>query len=753
MKVPTFLRLVQGISGLLLFSNLAYSAEVSSLDKREVELEEVVIKEKRIVLPTKQAGETVYTGVEITKRGMELSGIKGTLNVYEVLSILPGVVFESSDPSNLAAENTNVRIRGIRGYLGGLTVQGIPNYGANPIGPRSYVYDLENFESIAVYKGAIPADFGVGVGNRAGAIELRPAWAKEKTGITLSQSFGSFNFYKSYVRVDTGKLHNLGSRLSAAYSYTESDKWKGPGNLGPRNNLNLTFVQPIREHLEVKIFANFNEINYDKYRYLDYSQARDLEKHRRLDFNKWLTGNPTQDYLYYKYNKAKHLNRDLFAVIDGKLLENVTLTLKPYYSSEDAKIWDGTSNLQGRPGVQKRTRDIERKGFVGNLNLAINNHLAVIGYHYECADMDIYTENYLIVNGTVALLYRGFGVFATSGESYIHSPYIKIAGNFGNFNWQAGLKYFKFKDPSSEGFVTNTTTLKLQRAPDLDREAKTYHILLPTVGLSYRLNENIEAYFSYGRNFIRPYAYLPLVSLYNRLRPQFMRARITLNDLFKGFDIERSDNFDLGFRMHGKFFDITSTLFYSKHRKLLTTISDPRVIDPSTGKPVNYQQNVGRAKGYGVEVAGNFYLRDGLVFYLNPTYNHLTYDKDITYAGKTLKSEGKQVVDVPRWTVASGLILNYNNFEIMPQVRFLSKRYGNVEHTERIPSFLVCDLRVSYLRERIGFIKNFKVSVEVDNLFDKKYVSVINAMDDAVSETTYGVGAPFTVKGSLSFKF
>jgi iron complex outermembrane receptor protein len=685
---------------------------------------------------------------------MELSGIKGTLNVYEVLSILPGVVFESSDPSNLAAENINVRIRGIRGYLGGLTVQGIPNYGANPIGPRSYVYDLENFESIAVYKGAIPADFGVGVGNRAGAIELRPAWAKEKTGITLSQSFGSFNFYKSYVRVDTGKLHNLGSRLSAAYSYTESDKWKGPGNLGPRNNLNLTFVQPIGEQLEVKIFANFNEINYNQYRYLDYSQARDLEKHRRLDFNKWLTGDPTQDYLYYKYNKAKHINRDLFAVIDGKLLENVTLTLKPYYSSEDAKIWDGTPNLlQRRPGVQKRTRDIERKGFIGNLNLAINNHLAVIGYHYECANIDIYTENYLIESGTGALLYRGFGVFTTSRESYIHSPYIKIAGNFGNFNWQAGLKYFKYKDPGSEGFVTDRTTLKLQRAPDLDREAKTYHILLPTVGLSYRLNENIEAYFSYGRNFIRPYAYLPLVSLYNRLRDQFRSAGITLNDLFKGLDIERSDNFDLGFRMHGKFFDITSTLFYSKHRKLLTTISDPRVIDPLTRKPVNYRQNVGRAKGYGFEVAGNFYLRDGLVFYLNPTYNHLTYDKDITYAGKTLKCDGKQVVDVPRWTVASGLILNYNNFEIMPQVRFLSKRYGNVEHTERIPSFLVCDLRVSYLRERIGFIKNFKVSVEVDNLFDKKYISVINAWDDSVSGTTYGVGAPFTVRGSLSFKF
>jgi|GEM_PF-5197633 len=50
MRLPTFLRLVQGILGLLTFSNLAYSAEVSSFDKREVELEEIVIKEKRIVL-------------------------------------------------------------------------------------------------------------------------------------------------------------------------------------------------------------------------------------------------------------------------------------------------------------------------------------------------------------------------------------------------------------------------------------------------------------------------------------------------------------------------------------------------------------------------------------------------------------------------------------------------------------------------------------------------------------------------------
>ncbi|BAU23001.1 tonB-dependent receptor [Caldimicrobium thiodismutans] len=136
--------------------------------KETKELPEVVVKGEKLILPTKETGETVYTGVEITREGIELSGERGKGNVWEALSIIPGVIFESVDPANLSAEQSNVRIRGVRGYLGGLTVQGVPNYGANPIGPRAYLYDLENFESIALYKGAVPVNLGAGVGNRAG---------------------------------------------------------------------------------------------------------------------------------------------------------------------------------------------------------------------------------------------------------------------------------------------------------------------------------------------------------------------------------------------------------------------------------------------------------------------------------------------------------------------------------------------------------------------------------------------------------
>lgn len=725
-----------------------------TIAEQEAKLPEVVVTGEKIVVPTRQTGETVYTGTEITTRGIELSGERGKTNVYEALTLLPGIVFESSDPNNLATEQANIRIRGIRGYLGAMTVEGIPNYGANPIGPRAYIYDLENFESIAVYKGAVPADLGSGIGNRAGAIELRPLWASEKFGFKLSQSAGSFEYKRTFLRLDSGKIGPADTRISLSYSFTGQDKWKGPGDIGPRNNFNLTLVQPIGKNLEIKIWGNFNEIKHYKYRYLTYAQAKDLDRFYRLDFNQSLRGVPAQDYLYYEFNREYHKNRDLFASITAKVTDNIKITLKPYISKEDAKIWDGFPNIQNNPGVQQRTRDIEKKGLISEVSVDFNIARAVLGYHYEASDMNIFTENFWIRNDG-SLQYRGYGVTATTGTTYVNSPYLKIAGTIDKFNWQAGIKYFRFEDSDSEGYVTEYPggVPTLVRATDLDRKGETYDIWLPTAGLSYTFNESLEAYISYGRNFIRPYAYLPLVNLYNRLRPQFLAAGITLNDLFEGREIERSDNIDIGLRFRKDFIEINPTVFLSKHKNLLTVVTDPRVTDPSTGKPVNYQQNIGKAKGYGFEIGTNVFVSDWLTFYLNPTFNHLTYDGNITYSGATLSTDGKQVVDVPKWTVVSGVIVKYKDFEIAPQMRYIGKRYGDVQHNEQIPSYAVFDLKLNYLKEKVGMLRALKLSLEFDNLFNKKYVSIINAMDDAVSGTTYGVGTPFTMRGSISFAF
>jgi iron complex outermembrane recepter protein len=265
-----------GLFLLLGFLNLCINPAVRA-EEETTKLEEIVVTGERLVTPTKQTNETVYTGEEVTRKGIEIQGSKAEVSVYEAINILPGVNVEAPDPFGLSAEQKSVRFRGVRSVLGAMTVEGVPNWGGNPIGPRDYLYDTENLQGIAVYKGATPADLGTGVGARGGAVELRPLWPKDDFGVSLSQGFGSFDYSRSFLRVDSGKLPCVDTRLSLSSSYTEADKWKGPGDLGPRKNLNFMMAQPITEKDEIKVWFNFNDIEQDLFRPLTYAEVRNFD--------------------------------------------------------------------------------------------------------------------------------------------------------------------------------------------------------------------------------------------------------------------------------------------------------------------------------------------------------------------------------------------------------------------------------------------------------------------------------------------
>lgn len=134
---------MMGVFGLL-------TATSAQAEEETAQLEEIVVTGERIVTPTKQTEQTVYTGTEVTRKGIEIQGSKGEVSVYDAIGVLPGISVESVDPYGLAAQQRTTRVRGVRGYLGSISVEGVPNWGANPIGPREYNYDMENMQGIAV---------------------------------------------------------------------------------------------------------------------------------------------------------------------------------------------------------------------------------------------------------------------------------------------------------------------------------------------------------------------------------------------------------------------------------------------------------------------------------------------------------------------------------------------------------------------------------------------------------------------------
>ncbi len=715
----------------------------------DTKLPEILVTEDRIITPTRQIDETVSTGSEVSTKGIELQGSKAETSVYEAINLLPGLNQESADGRGLGTEQSVQRSRGIRGMLGALTVEGVPNYGGNPIGPRDYLYDLENINTIAVYKGAVPADIGTGVGSRGGAIELRPDWPHEKFGAQFSQSAGTDNYYRTFLRLDSGKLPTVDTRLSGSYSYTQADKWRGPGELGPRNNFNLSLSQPITSKTDVKLWYNYNSIKQDLYRALNFTETRNLDANYSKDYNANLTGTAATDINYYKYNHGDFINRDFLSLITITPSDTLRVTLKPYYSTEDTKVFQGNA---ANNMVQKRTRDIERTGLISEGSYGIKLLKGILGYHFEASTMDIYMQNY--APSTAGLSYRGYAAFAAAGTSEINSPYIKLTGAAGKLDWQVGLKYFNYAEPGSDGYRNSGTApnYPLVRDSWLDRSSRTYDTWLPTAGLSYTINDNLQLYSSYGKNFIRPYSYLPLVSTYvnGANFTRFKAAGITLNNLFDGYRMEESDNVDLGLRYRGGRFEIAPTLFFGLHRNLLTTVSDARV----SGTPISYQQNVGKATGYGLDLEMTAFVTDYLTAFLNPTWTSLTYDGDITYQGTRLASNGKQVVDTPEWMLKSGIVLKLGEFEITPKVRVIGERYGDAEHKEKIDTYAVADLSISYTKKKVLSLAQLRLALDLSNITDERYVAVINSSDDTrAGATSYYQGAPFSAIGSVSVQF
>ncbi|MBN2705267.1 MAG: Plug domain-containing protein, partial [Deltaproteobacteria bacterium] len=227
-------------------------AAESSLSQPVIRIDELTVKALPIS-PTRQEGDLLYTGSEITPDGLELAGIGGLSSVYQAFSVLPGLDPELIDPSGIGG--AELRLRGIRSMFAGMSVEGIPNYGIMGIGPRDYLYDLENMESLKLYRGAAPAPLSSGTGNRGGTIALSYAGPTETFGLELEQSLGSHSLSRSFLRLDSGRLPTAG-RAFVSTSHTEADKWKGKGEVGGREHLTIGLQQPLGDRFEAELFYN-----------------------------------------------------------------------------------------------------------------------------------------------------------------------------------------------------------------------------------------------------------------------------------------------------------------------------------------------------------------------------------------------------------------------------------------------------------------------------------------------------------------
>ncbi len=730
--------LIMGI--LLLFTPCVCLGNGKTLPATATKLEQITV-EAQPINPTKQEGDLLYTGSEITPAGLKLAGISGLSSVYQAFSILPGLNPELTDPTGIGG--AEIRLRGIKSMFTGLTVEGIPNYGIMNVGPRDYIYDLENMAAIKLYRGATPAASSSGTGNRGGTIELIYARPSDNFNLQLEQSLGSNSLTRSFFRLDSGILPSQ-TKLFISGSYTKADKWKGTGEVGGRDHLTLGVSQKFNEKLEAELFYNYNQADRDLYKSLNYDQARHISNHHDDDYLEELTDS-SADIDYYKYHHSDTRNNDVMTIINYKLKENHNLSFKPYFSTEDKKWFDG--------GADKYV-DAERFGakleYVGNWA----DTLISTGYWYENHDLEKYVRKNKI--NDQGRNYAGWAYLAENrGSGHIHTPYLQLGRSFGPFSCQAGIKYFSYHEPASQTYLSDKNSPysynqalndNLGIDSEMSLKAMNYQKWLPSLSLGYKASPALEFYLNYGRNYMRPYAYVPIAMIYSGNRNKFKTAGLSLQDIIDKWKLETSDNFDFGCRFQHRWFSLAPTIFYARHHDLLFVSYDAQV-------GINYHQNIGDATIWGTELECNLYPTDNLIIYFNPSYTKATFDDNFDSRGSIVETDDNDLPDTPRWLLKAGLIYNYKGFTISPSIKYVDQRYGDIDNQEQIDDYTTVNLKLGYKIKKLYFLQEASLELEFTNLFDEKYVGTIRADDDGFKTSQYYAGIPFTTVCKVSGKF
>lgn len=711
---------------------------------QETKIKEVTII-KPITQPTKRIDDKLYTGTEITTKGIEALGVVGNNNIFTIVNIVPSVSTTTTDAYGLG--QNIMRVRGVRSMFTGMTIEGIPNYGLSPIGAREDIYDKENIGSISLYKGAVPADVFSGSGNRGGSIDLSFKRSDKDSKVLLNQSFGGDNYRRSFVRFDSGNFSSGKSKTSVfgSFSYAEADKWKGYGKLAKRKNFSLGVTHQFNNQLSLELFTTFNSNFKHDFRSMNYKQVSDFANSYDLDFTELKTNIPAKDRYYYDYNQGNYRNINSIMSFLYKINDNHKISIKPYYAKEDAKY---SKTAGGGKRILKNdiTRDFWQAGVVLSYIGKAQNLDYSVGYWYEASDNQGFTVNNLITpNG---LSKQGQNIYIdVHGLGHLHNPYIKLAYSIGKFKAQAGLKYMAYRTPGSTRYLpsaTNPFVRADQPTEDLATKTRLNDAFLPSVGIGFEANNNLEFYLNYGKGYMRQYS--GVTNIYLNNRNTFLKANFTLQSILDNWKTETSDNFDFGVIYNSNKFKINANLFYTKQNNVMARVLDPNI-------NVAYSQNLGQQQGYGAELESYIYLLKGVSFFANPSYTKFSYSKNLTLKGKVLEIKGKQSPAVPVFMLKSGLMYDYKGLFLNIFANYTGERYGDATNKEKVADFTLFDFAMGY-KYKFGKKSSFSVGAEMKNIFDKKYIGVITFGDEQQEGGTgYFVGFPRTFITSIKLEF
>ena len=715
-------------------------------------------------------------------------------SVQKALNFLPGVMAQSIDALGLNEQSLSLQVRGFNTTHLGYTLDGMP------LGDGAY----NNYNGLTISRALISENLGradlatgiAGLGvastsNLGGALLYTSSDPRQDMGVSASQSFGSEDAARTFVRIDSGEHGGLSAYLSGQYSQQDLFVNQAAWNKSTGKQVNGKLVYRFGEVGKITAFADVSRTNQADDAYL----SKDMVSRLGWDWAGYAPNWPT--YLGVAYCSvtaptapskcapapSPQKNADV-TFTNGQILRNdelyylagdfnVTPSLKAHaqvYHHTDkgaGNNWITGWSTQGTPStaddVPVQIRDtrytIDRTGVVGSLGWTVGvNHLEA-GLWLE--DNTSSAARYIWTNVTgpfsLARFLEGTPDTAqwvqqtdwTTQQFYVQDTVTLLD--------DALSIDFGFKSTSAKSDAQAIRGIAKAAPPTSTQFAsgvlKAKDNFLPEAGVRWTIAPGHEVFASYAEN-------MAMFQGGFKLGPQSV-SQAVWDAQGKYLEPETSKSFDLGYRYVSGPLQISLAAYDVKF--------DNRLLQYNPC-PTNQQQNPGCGNSFhnaggvtskGAELGVLWRPMSWLTWYNSASYNKSTYDENLNWCTTTCvikATAGKQQVDTPKEMLASVLTLKQGGFSASLQGKYTGRRYYTYTNDQSFGGYATFDLGLGYDFGAVGPWKGAKASLNVANLTNERHASNFDssvfAPDDAAgSILVFHASAPRQIFATIGVDF
>lgn len=694
-----------------------------------------------------------------------------TANAIDRLQYTPGLHVSSNDASGISG--FNFTMRGLNSSEIGVSVDGMPlNDSGSYKVYANLLGDPENLDQIFVTQGSSELD-GPHIGSSGGNIGFTTVRPTKDSDVFVKQAVGNNGLTKTFARLNTGEFNGFSNWLSA--SHTEGDLWRGKGAVRADRVEFNSFIDQGNGNTGNLILKYYRQDN-DSYTKLTKAQFQQGGRSYTPAPDSPVLGSNGKIARYYEFSKNPFEN--FSAIFNGhlQLQDNLALSFNPYF------YWgDGSGNGYFSSALN---RNSSRNGVydLSNLNSAAGyaaDGTPNSGVYYRPSRTQTWrpgvtTKLTWDVNDAHSLQFGYWFEYARQSQT---QPYIPIdaAGKAGDNFWpdarsvvDARGNRIQGRDrytetPAHKLWVQDTWTLspdwtlnvgtayqKVERKADNHGDlgslpferSRSYDAFLPSAGLSYQLDAQNQLFYNVNRNMRVPANYVLYDSSPDslNLRPEF------------------SWNQELGWRQQRETMAFSASLFFLKFKDRQASSKD------INGDSLSF--NGGDVDNSGLELAWSGLLPHHFNYYTSYTYTRSIQQDDLPVYNKgqrlELPTKGKQFANVPRNMLAANVGYDDGRYYGTFGGKHSSKLYGDLTNDESVSGATVFNLGAGvYLPTDKRFLKDATLRLNVDNLFDKKYLDDVDSVQTnavayqgyAGSSPTYNVAMERTVTLSLEGHF